>query len=327
MKNIIEEFKDYFKAVLGITVDIEIWQDSHLLPFILRDTYTFYIAHFLDTSFLLFVAQKEKGQTPAVICKHTYMIQGKWNGDVIYVNESITAYNRGRLIEQKVPFVVPGNQMYLLPLGIDFREHYRTIRSIKPKFSPSTQAVFIYALQKKEQSIYSQSELAQILNYTQMTINRAFDELESLGLSVIITKGREKVLQLETSKKNLWEKAKEFLKSPVKRKLFIKLLKNDSSLISAGLTALSHYSMLSPPVTPVFAMSSEELKMLKVTNTFIELENFDSDTFEIEIWTYSPSILSLNGFADPFSLYCSLMNSNDERTESALDEMMENVQW
>jgi DNA-binding MarR family transcriptional regulator len=327
MKNVVGEFKQYFKDVLGITVEITIWQDSNLLPFILRDAYTFYTARFLDTLYLLFLAQNDKEQTPAVISKHLSLIEGKWNGDIIYVNESISSYNRGRLIEHKVPFVVPGNQMYLLPLGVDFREHFRKIRTIKHKFSPSTQAVVIYAFQKKEQFIYSQSELAKILSYTQMTINRAFDELESLGLSEIITKGRERVLQFENSKKNLWDKSREYFRSPVKRKIFIKPIKNDSFLISAGLTALAHYSMLAPPVTPAFAMSSEELKVLRVNNTIIELENSDTDSFEIEIWIYSPQILAKSGLADKFSLYCSLMDSKDERIESALDEMMESIQW
>jgi len=50
------------------------------------------------------------------------VIQTKQKDDVVYVRTRMTAFNRKRLIEQKVPFIVPGNQMYLPTLAIDLRE-------------------------------------------------------------------------------------------------------------------------------------------------------------------------------------------------------------
>jgi len=60
------------------------------------------------------------------------MLQARQQADLIYVRAQVTAYNRKRLIEQKVPFIVPGNQMYLPMLAIDLREHFRRIREEAP---------------------------------------------------------------------------------------------------------------------------------------------------------------------------------------------------
>ena len=44
---------------------------------------------------------------------------------MVYVTGALASYERKRLIEQKVPFMVPGNQLYLPDLGIDLREYFR----------------------------------------------------------------------------------------------------------------------------------------------------------------------------------------------------------
>lgn len=65
----------------------------------------------------------------------------------IYVTDALASYERKRLIEQKVPFIVPGNQLYLPELGIDLREYFRQrAGSAESPLSPSAQALLITAL-------------------------------------------------------------------------------------------------------------------------------------------------------------------------------------
>jgi hypothetical protein len=47
----------------------------------------------------------------------------------------------------------------------------------------------------------------------------------------------------------------------------------------------------------------------------------------LEIWSYSPVLFAKNGVADRFSIYLSLQGTEDERVESALEEMMEQIRW
>src|ERR1039458_8742698 len=45
--------------------------------------------------------------------RHLEQVCGRCGMEVVYVADAISSYDRKRLIEHKVPFVVPGNQMYL----------------------------------------------------------------------------------------------------------------------------------------------------------------------------------------------------------------------
>jgi hypothetical protein len=47
----------------------------------------------------------------------------------------LASYERKRLIEQNVPFIVPGNQLYLPDLGID-GSNTQALMKLRPKFSP-----------------------------------------------------------------------------------------------------------------------------------------------------------------------------------------------
>ena len=71
----------------------------------------------------------EAGAPPATIRKHQTLVRTKWAAAIIYVRSRVSAYHRKRLVEQKVPFVVPGNRECICMLGTDLREHFRKMRS------------------------------------------------------------------------------------------------------------------------------------------------------------------------------------------------------
>ena len=55
--------------------------------------------------------------------------------------------------------------------------------------------------------------------------------------------------------------------------------------------------------------------------------NPEEAQLQLEVWRYDPQILTEEETVDPFSLYLSLKETEDERIESALTEMMEKLQW
>ena len=95
--------------------------------------------------------------------------------------------------------------MYLPDLCLDLREHFRKIRKSRKILSPATQTVIIYALIHKNDQKFIPSELAKELGYSAMTMTRALDELESLGIGEIFQKGRERFLHFMKDKLALWE--------------------------------------------------------------------------------------------------------------------------
>jgi len=326
MENVIIKFEKYISDTLGLTLRVDKWEGEKSLPFFLRDLYSFYEVSLLNSPCLIMAARAEAEETPATICKHMKQVREKWDAEVIYLQRAVSSYNRMRLIEHKVPFVVPGNQMYFPLLGIDLREHFRKIRSTNKKFSPSTQVVVLHALMGEER-VFTPSGLANSLGYTVMTLTRALDELESLGLGEVSMEGRERVLRFSDSKESLWHRAQEFMRSPVKKRLYLLPTAGEWPGVEAGLTALARYSLLAPPRNPVYALSMEDWKSLKQRNNITQLAIPEPQSFEVEIWNYTPHRFATGNAVDRLSLYLSLLGTKDERVASALEEMMEGIKW
>jgi hypothetical protein len=181
------------------------WSGADHLPYFLKERYGFAQAKFLGLHALLVIDTKPEEQSPALVRKHIDTLHTKDHDDIIYVRAQVTAYNRKRLMEQKIPFIVPGNQMYLPMLAIDLREHFRRIRQEVPTFSPSTQVVVVYTLLRNAGPVLI---TAPPLGYSAVTMPRAFDELEAASLAEVATRGRALSAIQQRPKRNLiWEKA------------------------------------------------------------------------------------------------------------------------
>ncbi|MGO9719836.1 MAG: hypothetical protein ACLPOA_04410 [Methylocella sp.] len=321
------ELERYVHDALGVSVKTTPWSGAGQLPPVLRERYRFAKAELLGLRALLVIDTNPEEQSPATVRKHMDLLQTKQHADLIYVRAQVTAYNRKRSIEQKVPFIVPGNQMYLPMLAIDLREHFRRIREKAPTFSPSTQVVVLHALLRDAGQVMIPAELAPQLGYSAMTMTRAFDELETAHLAEVTVRGRERCLRFIGGRREIWGNALLFLRSPVSKRLFIRRIKEAEGAIRGGLTALAHFSMLAPPEYTIYALSREDWKALRQRHKTIEVPAQDPDASEIEVWWYPPALFAEDGIVDPLSLYLSLKEDRDERTETALEEMMEKFKW
>ena len=327
MQPVLHELERYLHDALGVSVKTTPWSGANQLPPVLRERYRFAKAELLGVRALLVIDANPEEQSPATVRKHLDMLQTKQHADLIYVRAQVTAYNRKRLIEQKVPFIVPGNQMYLPMLAIDLREHFRRIREEAPTFSPSTQVVVLHAMLRDAEQVLIPSEVAPLLGYSAMTMTRAFDELETAKLAEVTVRGRKRCLRFIGDRREIWENAQPFLRNPVSKRLFIRRIDGAESADRAGLTALAHYSMLAPPACTTYALSREEWKTLRQQHKIIEVPAQDPDASEMEVWWYSPARFAEHGMVDRLSLYLSLKADHDERTETAVEEMMEKFKW
>ncbi len=326
MHKIINDFEDYVRGALAIRANSVVWEGAERLPVYLRNLYWFYRVALLDVHFLLIVPRDQEERTPATIRKHISQLQEKWDGEVVFVDRAVSSHNRKRLIEHKVPFVIPGNQMYLPMLGIDLREHFRKLRQTRSAFSPSTQVLVLHAIYRGNGQILTPSDASWQLGYSAMTMSRAFDELESVGIGEHSATGKERYCRFNVSGKDLWEQALQYMRTPARKRLNV-LIEKPPKAVKAGLSALAHYSMLAEPKNPVFAFAVDEWKALCRGNSITELTVPEPGSLEIELWSYSPGQFAVDGFVDRLSLYLSLKETNDERTEAALEEMMESIQW
>lgn len=323
MKKFIENLKNYLQSMLNTSVNVHPWKNTGNFSFFLIDSYDFYNLSIFDLSCLLMIPKGTIELTPGVISNHYKQAQKNEDSFVIYAQACLTSYNRKRLIDHGIPFVIPGNQMYLPHLGIDLREHFRKSHDAKIKaFSPATQAVIMYALTRQTDEKLTSSLLAEKLGYTLMTISRAFTELKATQMGQFCHAGREHWWTF-SDKQTLWNGALSFLRNPVKKRIW---LKNCRPSLVAGLTALSHLSLFPSPQPSVFAMSTNQWEATKQSN--LEEVPFAEDAdVELEIWRYDPVPFAKDGLVDPFSLYLSLKTIQEERIESALQELMETITW
>ena len=328
MDNLLQKFERYLKETLGLTAKAtEAQAGASNLPFYLQNTFKLYDLHLLDLDCLLATPREDAELTPATVKKYLQQVQDICGREVVYMQGSISTYNRKRLIEHKVSFVVPGNQLYLPLLGIDFREHFKNVRTKALKVSPATQAVILYVLNNDITTTYTPLCLSRLMYYTPMTITRALDELETVGIGEVEVLGKERVLRFTESKTAIWEKSLTVLRSPVKKSFWTRHPNDNWHCVKSGLTALAQYSLLAEPREPVFAISQDNWKVLGQRSEAIEFPYAEAGACRMEVWSYDPCLFDRNGTVDPFSLYLTLKDDNDERVAAALKDIMKGMVW
>ena len=327
MRDLCDKLERYLYDALGIRVAVVLWETEGSMSLFLQDRYRFFRAAVLNQKCLFMVDVHAEEESPAAIRKHVEQVPGKWDGPVVYVRDRIMAYNRKRLIEHKVSFIVPGTQMYLPTLGIDLREHFRRFREEKRSLRPAAQAVLIHALLRDAGNL-GPTALAGILGYSVMAMSRALDDLETAELGQTTINGRERCLCLAGPKHEVWGKAQPLLRSPVVKCHAISVAPNaELSGSRAGLDALTHYTMLAEPRNSVVALGRESWKVFQQADGVKRAMNDEPGAVTVEVWSYKPVLFAEGGWVDRLSLYLSLREVQDERVQAALDQMVKEVSW
>ena len=323
--------RHYLQEILGIpTPDVKPWARANELPYFLRDAFQFSEIDLLGQPIVLAMGRAGQKQSLSEIRTWLEKVRALAGQPAVYVTETLASYERRRLIEQKIPFIVPGNQLYLPDLGLDLREYFRRRPpAAEAGLSPSAQAMLITALlQQPWQAEWQPSAVASALGYTPMTLSRAVKELTAAGFATAYMVGRSRWLRMEHSPQQVWEQAKPALRTPVKRIVWMDA--KDSGTIRpgrlAGLSALARYSMLTEPKWPVYALSAMEWKAAAAAGAR-ELSEPGPDAHEWQLWSYSPSLLPGADTVDPLSLTLSLQDNTDDRVQLALDELKRQRPW
>ena len=319
----------YLNDSLGVpTSGDHAWSGRRTLPYYLRDHFELRELAILGTPVLLAVNRHPGGLSPADIRTWLGKIHSLAGKPAIYVTESMASYERKRLIEQKVPFIVPGNQLYLPDLGLDLREYFRQRRAApQSALSPSAQALLIKALLRPHwEEVWHPSEAAGDLGYTAMTISRAVAELVAAELAEVRKAGRSRHLVMNRSARETWELALPLLRSPVQRIVWTEApIPISAGFRVAGLSALAKLSMLNEPRNAVVAVGRSAWQALRPLPQ--PLPEATAEARQIQLWNYSPALQPATDTVDPLSLILSLQDSTDDRVLTALDEAKEQLPW
>lgn len=329
MPNLAASTQIYLHETLGVsTSGYEPWANQESLPYFLRDAFEFRQLDLLGHTVLLALERNAEKPSIGDIRVRLDKVRSMAGQPAIYVTEALASYERKRLIEQKVPFIVPGNQLYLPDLGIDLREYFRQRPgSAEASLSPSAQAMLITALLRPHwKAEWHPAETAAILGYTSMTLSRAVRELTAAGLAHAHKAGRSQYLSMAYSPRETWERAIPLLRNPVQRSVWTSTqTRPELPVRIAGLSALARLSMLTEPRLPVFAVSRAAWQAAKAS--IVELPEAMPGTCEWQLWNYTPALQPDSATVDPLSLMLSLRDSTDERVQSAMDALKARLPW
>lgn len=328
MEALVQQFVEYLETNLNISVQVSAAIKPQKYPFYLTQDYTFYDAEVLGHRYILQIAAVAKKVTPSNLKKQWENLRNLSDDAYpIYVTAAMTAFNRKRLIQQKIPFVVPGNQMYLPDLGLDLREYFKQNWQPREYLSPSAQHCLISMLLGASQDGSNPSQLAKRLNYSKMTLSRAISELVSFKLGEEQNDGGVRQFWLNESRQNLWVKAQELLRDPIAKVVWVKIIDLEKwNLPLAGESALSQMSDLNPPRIPCYVVGRTKWKEVQKDEILIS-EQPDAGDIQLQVWRYDPDLTARDGMVDPLSLYISLRSEKDERIQAALEALIGGHQW
>lgn len=265
---------------------------------------------------LLLVAKGELDYTNVQRRKISERIESVKHIPAVFYFDNLLTYERDRLVEQGVYFIVADKFAFVPTLIIN---RLSTKSEIKELFYPSTQYILFYHLQIESLDGLSLKELEDKVPYKYKTIAKSIKQLEALGL-VSLEGSRNKKLVFELSGKELWDKASTNLIDPIKSIEYTSDVFPEGDI--GGISALSHYSMLVPEDVPTRVLTAEWVREHKYS--IPELHSFE-DTQRIEIWKYPPS--GTSGYVDKLSLFLTLKDDNDPRVEKEIAIMMNKIKW
>jgi DNA-binding MarR family transcriptional regulator len=336
MKNTLK----YIQETLGIQAKATPLAKSYLdrLPMYIHEIYKLYKTDFFNTEIILAEHKKEEELSIQRTVKQTQQIKNLLNHNVVAVLENLQAYNRKRLIEKGINFIVPGKQMYLPDLLMDLRESYSRPKAKQKNETllPSAQFLIIYHIIHRNNNWkleeHSFKEIAQKLGYTPMAITNAIDNLKYHEL-VEVRGEKEKFIQFRNDRHELWEIVHEqnLLVNPVIKTVFIDEKPKDVYLLSSNASALPEYTDMNPSKQKFYAIEKTVFYKLQNSKAFLNPNEYEGE-YALEIWKYNPLTLVDElpddlPVVDPLSLYLSLKDSKDERIEMALDQLLKKFIW
>lgn len=330
-----ERLVEYINQVYKPCLVLGDWQVSESLPLYLQGGWAYQLLELDGHKCLLMLDEHESQDTAQRLKKIINKVNSYFNGPIIYGVGEITSYNRKRLIDQGIAFVVPGKQLYLPFMALDLRENF--VSAAQPaviRLGACAQQLLLMRLYGLWQPDVSAQAVAGQLAISKMTVSRAYRELSELGLADVELVGRSSRLVFEADNDALWQLAQPYVTSPVKKQVWLSREQfnqhRDLFQHSAGEQALAQQGMLAAPKQACYAVSAADWPSLKNLVSLEEQVGFDEESVLIQLWRYSPSWLDgyadSGGVVDRISLYLSMQSHEDERIDIALDEMMQ-VFW
>lgn len=315
---LIENTKAYINEYIGEETTFSPINASlrNRVPIAISGEFDLYSGRILNCDVILAFIEQADIIPPKQIQKRLLMLEQKLGSLIILATQEIASYNALRLANLRVNFIVPYKQMFLPSLLVNFRKEQQIGSDLTETISPTAQVLLLYHLQVESVQGLDARTLANKLDVSYASANRAIRWLCDKEL-IKVSQGKSKLIEVHHTPKELWEKAFPFLESPVAKIVYTDEIINTWQ---SGINALSEYTMINPEPRACYAITKAALKTLSTrVNT-----KFGNNI--VEIWKYSPHLLSNTNTVDKLSLFLSLKEIEDERVQIELENLL-NALW
>ena len=317
-----------FTDTLGIQIIEKPFLDEKRFPIFLRNEYDILQGEVENIPCLLL--KKIGDMNLAQMKKHMQVVTNYTDTPCVFVLDHVTDYQKKRLIELRISFIVPGKQLYMPFLGVVLSREYKKIKKPAQQISFAAQKIVLLAAYQKWGSM-TVTQIARLAGYSKMTVSRCLDELEGVIPDCVIVEGRNRRLSLPSAKtvREQYDFLKPFLRSPVRKviSLFDIPLKI-KNLSAGGFSALSEYTMLADNAYPTYAVSKNDFRHLEKDESFLITPEGEEPKALLEVWEYL-ILLTDKKLPDPISLAISFekRGDTDDRTKMAIEKMLEEYTW
>lgn len=322
-----DEIKKFLEDNIGGDIVVDDFFDLKDLPLFLLEKYNFFKANFFGVNVMLLELLDDSLST-LQMKRNKYIVEEIFDVKVVFVLKNMSQFKRKKIIESGLSFILISGQMFLPFLGMKLEKALKDSKRPIDLFTPITQLVFLVFLYDKER-VYNATELSKVLMTSQVHVIRALKDLYSIGLlkvSVGGKTGRSKYYR-RIEDPYYYQIGRDFLISPVMKKMYIEDINILDSYVYSGLDGLSRISMINPSNNKTVAISKAIFR--KISDKFYR--NYDEivekELIEVEIWKYDPKILTSEEVVDVLSLKMSLNDKLDDRVEIEIGKAMEKEKW
>lgn len=317
-----EKLINYLRDVIDENSTLKPFSAEERLPFFLRELYQFISVEVSGKSCVLLFLISGMIDT-SKIQKHFTALSKYTNAHPVLVLSTIRSTQRKRLLENRIAFIVPGTQLYLPFVSMDFREQYPAAIEGNAMFTAIAQAVYVFLFYRARQ-FWGVFDIAEKIHVSAMSVSRALRCLETAG---VVKKygATTRVKYQRIDKADFYIKAQRYLSTPVSKVVYIEEKNLPQMKFLAGEEALAGKTMLSHPARKTFAIDKISFRSIPKENIMQECV-VEGHCVRLEVWKYDPGLFATNGFVDELSLLLSFKEAQDERigieSERLLGELL-----
>lgn len=275
---------------------------------------------------LLFAEPKGKIPTPRNLSITANELTEKFGLPVVFLLDECPAYERQRLIDKEVYFVVSDRYAYLPMLVAN--ERLRKTKLAKG-LTPVAQFLLLFHLQVESLEGKAARDIEDKVPYSYASITLGITCLADLGICQKVADGsKRKVLHFRERGRQLWDRVQSLLIDPVAQRVCCDEFLSEEHFPVCGINALAHYTMLNPDSERMIMMSAKQLRELISSRALVRPNEYDGDIL-IEAWKYPPVAKKgeKTDWVDKLSLALSLREDADPRVEGEVERLIDEMVW